>query len=180
MTPMERRRGVSRRALPACLALSVVLTTGGCDVAAMQFGNDHRVTVLEPKMRSTVTTPLTIRWTYKDFELTGPDGSSDPRKGYFGVFVDRAPVPAGKTFAYVAHNDKSCRPQSGCPDAAYLADAHVYATERPEITLETLPFQPGVRDGLEYHTITVVLMDGSGRRIGESAWYVDVRFRRRG
>ena len=177
---MKRRRGASRRAVHAGLALSVLLATAGCDVAAMQFVNDHRVKVVEPKMRSTVRTPLTIRWTYRDFELVGADGSSDPHRGYFGVFVDRAPVPAGKTFAYVAHKDKSCRPQSGCPDAAYLADAHVYATAEPEITLQTLPFQPGVRDGLEYHTITIVLMDGSGRRIGESAWYVDVRFRRRG
>jgi hypothetical protein len=177
---MERRRGASRRAVHACLALCVVLLTGACDVAAMQFVNDHRVTITEPKMRTTVKTPLTVRWTYRDFELVGADGSTDPHKGYFAVFVDRAPVPAGKTLAYVAHNDKSCRPQSGCPDAAYLADAHVYATDEPEITLETLPFQPGVRGGRELHTITVVLMDGAGRRIGESAWYVDVRFRRRG
>lgn len=177
---MIRRPGVSRAAAHTCLALSVVLLTAGCGIAAMQFANDHRITITEPKMRSTVKTPLTIRWRYSDFELVGADGSSDPGKGYFGVFVDRAPVPAGKTFAYIARKDKSCRPQSGCPDAAYLADARVYATDDPEITLQTLPFQPGVRDGLEYHTVTVVLMDGSGRRIGESAWYVDVRFRRRG
>jgi hypothetical protein len=180
MTPMNRWPRASRRALPGCLALTVVLLTAGCDIAAMQFANDHRIKVVEPTMRSTVRTPLTIRWTYKDFELTGADGGTDPHKGYFGVFVDRAPVPAGKTFAYVAHNDKSCRPQSGCPDAAYLADAHVYATDKPEITLETLPFQPGVRGGREEHTITIVLLDGSGHRIGESAWFVDVRFRRRG
>lgn len=177
---MDPRPRASRRALQVCLAMCVVLLAAGCDVAAMQFVNDHRVKVLEPKMRSEVRTPVTIRWSYRDFELTGPDGARDPDRGYFAVFVDRAPVPAGKTLAYIAHKDKSCRPQSGCPDAAYLADAHVYATEEPELTLQTLPFQPGVRDDLEYHTATIVLMDGSGRRIGESAWYVDFRFRRRG
>jgi hypothetical protein len=175
---MSGRPGALRAVARGSVALCLVLLTGGCDIAVMQFVNDHRVHIVEPKMRQSVRTPLTVRWTYQDFQLTGADGTRTPKRGYFGVFVDRAPVPAGKSLAYVAHNDRSCSPQSGCPDAAYLADAHVYATDKPEITLETLPFQPGAEGRNEEHTITVILLDGSGHRIGESAWYVDIRYKR--
>ena len=120
---------------------------------------------------------MTVRWTYDRFTVTGPDGGRDPHRGYFAVFVDRAPVPAGKDLGWLARNDRSCRTVATCPDEQYLADRHVFTTTTPEITFDQLPL-PAFHKGLEDHTITVVLLDGTGHRVGESAWYVDFRLRR--
>jgi hypothetical protein len=37
---------------------------------------------------------------------------------------------------------------------------------------------PTYHKGVEDHEAVIVLIDGTGRRIGESAWYVDFRYRR--
>jgi hypothetical protein len=43
-----------------------------------------------------------------------------------------------------------------------------------------VPNVAGDREKLQQHSITVVLMDTSGHRIGESAWELDVRMARAG
>jgi len=144
----------------------------------LQFRADHRVHVIAPHARSVVQTPLTVRWTYRDFTVTGPDGGHDPRRGYFGVFVDRSPMPAGNDLRWFARNDRSCRAVDGCPDADYLGRRRILTTTSPRVTVDQLDVPPYHR-GLEDHTVVIVLLDGQGRRVGESAWYVDFRVRSR-
>ena len=142
-----------------------------------QFVADHRVHITSPRQRSTVSLPVTVRWSYDDFQVTGPGPGRDSHAGYFGVFVDRTPVPAGKDLKWVARNDQSCRASDGCPGPDYFTTRQIFTTEQPELTFRQLP-KPGSHHGPETHTVTVVLLDSSGHRVGESAWYVDFKLQR--
>lgn len=106
------------------------------------FRIDERVRVIAPEDRAEVTLPLTVRW-----EAQGLEEPS------FGVFVDRAPVRPGKPVV-----------------------AEVTRTDAVFTTAETQVVIPAVAEGEEgkrdRHTATIVLLDGSGRRVGESAWDV--------
>jgi hypothetical protein len=122
---------------------------------------------------------VTVRWRVDGFRITGPDGRATSDAGYFGVFVDTTPIPPGKTVAWVARDDRSCTSVPGCPDETYLADHHTYQTEETSFTMEQLPFLDAY-GGHENHEVTIVLLDGKGRRIGESAWYVAFVYERPG
>jgi hypothetical protein len=125
-----------------------------------------------------VTTPFTLRWTYKDFDVTGPSARRDKNSGYFAVFIDKAPMPSGRGLKWVAKGDRPCEKDPACPNAQYLADHHVFTTTQPELVVQTLP-STNVHTKTERHEVTVVLLDGTGHRIGESAWYVAVNYERK-
>jgi hypothetical protein len=72
--------------------------------------------------------------------------------GTFAVFVDRAPIGPGDPL----------------PDEL---PSGVFATDDTEVVLESLP---AASADDELHTATIVLIDGDGRRVGESAF--DVTF----
>lgn len=170
---MSRRRAT---ALLLCALSATSLTA--CDISRLQFKNDHRLTFEAPKARSKVTTPFTISWTMKDFAATGLDGSTGKDHGVFAVFVDRAPMPVGKDLTWIGHKDTSCKRDPRCPDAEYLAAKGIYITQATSITIETLPPVPdGVGD--ERHYVNVVLLDGTGHRIGETGWYREFKTKRR-
>lgn len=106
-----------------------------------------------------------------------PQGAGQPGKdrGYFAIFVDRAPVRPGQTLLVLA--DKSCRTTPGCFNPQYLAERGVYTTTSTSITLQQVASLNSYQQ-VQLHEVTVVLMDTSGRRIGESAWYIDFRLPR--
>ena len=67
----------------------------------------------------------------------------------------------------------------GCPDPAYFAARDAYVVDRTSFTIERLPDLGRLRGKRrEFHRLTVVLLDGSGDRIGESAFAVDFEVRR--
>ena len=156
------------------MSAALSLLSSGCVAQGLAFRVDERVTIDAPKARSEVSLPVTVRWSVKDFQVVAPGvgGTASEDAGYFGVFVDRTPQPPGKTLAWVARKDRSCRPSDGCPDAEYLAARNIYSTSDTSITFEQLP-RPSDRDKKERHNVTIVLLDAQGRRIGESAFYVD-------
>lgn len=156
----------------------IAIVVSSCNTGWMQYRNDHRITITQPRDRSTVSLPFTVRWTYRDFKVTGPTGERDRKAGYFGVFVDRSPMPAGQHLSWLAKDDPSCTKTDGCPDERYLADRNVFTTTEPELVVTTLP-TTDVRTATERHEVTVILLDGTGRRIGESAWYVAIDYKRR-
>lgn len=169
---MQRRR-VRRLAL-----LVAPLLLGGCQLGQLQFRNDHRLQFLAPEARSRVTTPLTVSWRMKGFDAVGLDGSRDAHRGVFAVFVDAAPMPVGKDLRWLARGDSGCTRDPRCPDAQYLADRGVLLTTASSVRLDVLPrLADGVGD--EQHYVNVVLLDGTGHRIGESAWYLPFRSKRR-
>ena len=138
----------------------------------LAFVKDERLTIVAPDSLSTVTTPVTIDWEVEDFRVTGEDGSSSDDAGYFAVFVDGAPMPPEEDLAWLARDDRRCLETKGCPDRTYFADRGAYSTTETSLTLKHLPDQDAYQ-GHERHEVTIVLLDGTGHRIGESAWYVD-------
>src|SRR6266480_1977503 len=90
------------RLLALVAACSVVVPA--CAGHQYQFVADHRVHISAPRQRSTVTLPVTVRWSFDGFRVTGPDARDDPQARSFAVFVDRTPVPAGKALRWLARN----------------------------------------------------------------------------
>lgn len=174
---MKHAGAMVRPRLLALVCLAVL--AGACVPQGLALVQDDRLEFLTPVARSTVGQPVTIRWRVHDFRITGRDGRAEPDAGYFGVFVDTNPVPPGKPLSWIARDDRRCRSIPGCPDATYLADHRTYATSETSFTLSVLP-DLDTYSGHELHEVTVVLLDGRGRRIGESAWYVDFYFDRPG
>jgi hypothetical protein len=163
----------------AAFAVVVSLLTSGCVAQGLAFRVDDRLTIDAPKSRSEVTLPVTVRWHIEDFNVVDPgsDGSGTDT-GYFAVFVDSTPQPPGKTLAWTARKDRSCRVADGCPDAEYLAARNIYSTSKTEITFDQLP-RPSDENRKERHSVTIVLLDTQGRRIGESAFNVEFVVKRK-
>lgn len=159
----------------AAAGLLGALSLSACDVSQMAFVQDHRVRVVEPADRSTVTLPVTLRWEVDDFGVTGRDGQNSPDAGYFAVFVDRTPIPPGKTLEWYAKEEDSCG-DSACGSVENLA--YIYPTKKMALTLKQLPADDSDRD-LERHEAVIILLDGQGARIGESAFYVRFNFERK-
>jgi hypothetical protein len=113
----------------------------------------------------------------KDFEVTGPNGESRDDAGYFAVFFDSSPVPPGKTLGHVAKDDFVCQNTEGCPDDVYFADRGIYETTETSLTVKRLPDLDAF-EGHETHEVTVILLDGTGRRIGEHAWFTQFLYDR--
>lgn len=139
--------------------LAAVLSIGACGVSGLAFREDTRVEILAPGDRDEVVLPLDVRWSVRDFD------------GTFAVLVDRPPQPPGQPLGWFARNDDQCQVAPGCPDEAYLAERGIFTTRDTEITIERLS-APG-EGRRDLHEITIVLLDGDGRRIGESAWSVE-------
>lgn len=173
---MDRKMSRRPRFWRIAATWTVVATlVTGCDVSSMAFIRDERVQIVEPNDRSSVTLPVTLRWEVRDFTVTDSDGQSSPDSGYFAVFVDRPPIPPGTTLAWFALQDDSCGDQA-CGTVDNLAD--IYTTEKTTLELTRLP-APRQRDDVERHEVVIVLLDGTGRRIGESAFYVRFNFERK-
>lgn len=153
------------------------MAAAGCDTSQMAFTQDHRVHFTTPPSRALVSVPVTVRWTVEGFGIA-PAGSAPPSTGhgYFAVFLDRAPVRPGQSLYVLA--DRSCKKTPGCFNAQYLAGKGVYTTTVPTLTLTSVPSLDSY-EKTQLHEITVVLMDTAGRRIGESAWYLDFRMGKR-
>ena len=141
----------------------------GCVPQGLAFKIDDRLTFQSPKDRATVKLPVTLDWAIRDFEISEPGG--EPRKGagYFAVFVDSSPMPPGKSLSYLARKDNGCRPADGCPDKEYLLVRGIYTTTDTKLVIEQLP-RSSAEDRRERHRATIVLLDASGIRIGESAF----------
>ena len=155
-----------RRAL--VLTVLLALFTSGCAVRGIAFREDDRLSFVSPGDRDEVTLPVTITWEVDDFDV--------PEDGSFGVFVDRAPQPPGKSLEWLARNDNTCRPEDGCPDEEWFAQRDVFRTTETEHTIDRLPARSD--DRRELHEITVVLLDADGRRVGETGWTLELQVER--
>lgn len=158
------------------IVLAMLLATSACRLGSLAFRVDDRVEFVAPENRSTVQLPFDVRWTVEDFTVAGPNGSASDDTGYFAVLLDVSPMPPGEGLAYFARDDDSCQPAQGCPDAAYLADRRIHTTQDTTFTVDALADtrptdRPSAKDD---HEITVLLLNGKGERIGESAFRLTV------
>jgi len=162
----------------ASFLLGALLLVPACIPQGLAFVQDDRLEIVEPDYREKVTLPVTISWEVEDFEITGRNGESREDAGYFAVFFDdETPVPPRKKLEYVAKDDLECQNTPGCPDEVYFADRGIYETTSTSLTVERLPDLDAFQ-GHETHEVTVILLDGTGRRIGESAWWVQFLYDR--
>lgn len=121
----------------------------------MLFRQDHRINIAYPGDFATVGQPLTIRWSARGFNA--------PVDGSYAVFVDRDPMPPGET---VASFDRDSRHRN------------IYVLKSPRLTIAHLDPNAGGSDAeRNHHDITVVLLDSAGRRVGESAGFVQFTVR---
>ncbi len=153
----------------AALATCVLLV--GCSTAGLAFIEDRRVEIVSPDYRQLVDLPVTVDWEVTDEGLQ-QDLASGAR---FGVYVDIDPQPPGEPLEYFARDDPQCRRSITCPDARYLRQRGIHTTTETEMTFGSLPIAPGVdleRGQPDFHEVTLVLLDESGTRIGESAWAI--------
>lgn len=154
---------------------AVLLASAGCRTSGLAFRADQRVEIVTPSNRSEVTLPFDLVWTAKDFRVVGDDGSATDDAGYFGVLIDTSPMPPGEGPSYYARDDENCTAATQCPDVAYLEDRNVYLTRDTTFPVTALQdFRPIDRAGAaDRHEITIVLLNGQNRRIGESAFKVE-------
>lgn len=159
------------RALRLSAVLLAVLLCSGCVSEGLAFRIDDRLTIISPEDREEVTLPVKLRWEIEDFEVVPPGTEVRAGAGFFAVFMDRTPMPPGEDLAWLVRGDESCQRAEGCPDEEYLERLGVYTTTDTELVIDRL--QPdNDASGGERHTATIVLLDGAGERIGESAFEV--------
>jgi hypothetical protein len=175
---------LARTARRTAVAAAALVLTAGCGLTHVQdlsFRVDTRLHFVGLKDRAAVHLPLTIRWRMSDFTVAAP-GSAPPsrRAGYFALFVDQSPIQPGQTLKAICKADPFERGDANCPTATYLEGRLVYPTTGDSVTLDSIPNVPGNKDHKQLHTFVVVLMDTAGRRIGESAWELDLRLPRIG
>jgi hypothetical protein len=175
----ERRTAISWgcRVKRAAAGGVTSLLLSGCALHNLAFVKDDRLRIVSPSEFARVGQPITVAWAMSHFTVTGPDGHDSPDAGYFAVFVDSHPPPGGQPLAELARGDKTCIASRGCPDATYFSSRRIYVTQSTRFTVPSLPPPPlGTGSGDQIHTVTVIPLDGNGRRIGESAYAsVDLR-----
>lgn len=178
----DERSQVRRRARlggAVVAAACCLLLVAGCVPQGLAFRVDDRLTITSPKNRAEVTLPLTVSWEIRDFTVVGPgDATTGSKSGYFAVLIDQAPQPPGKPLSWVARKDRTCRPADGCPDAEYLAARQIFSTTDTQLTFAQLPRPSEDNKHKERHSITVILLDPAGKRIGESAFQIDIIVKR--
>jgi hypothetical protein len=168
---VTRSHPVPRSSRWVALLVAATVLIPGCGVRGLNFVEDERVTITSPRDRAEVTLPLTVTWTARDFAVTGRDGSERPDAGFFGIYVDRAPQPPDQSQAWLVRNDARCKSDPACPDEAFLAQRDIHSATQMSFLIERLP-QPSTNAPRrrEFHEVTIVLLDGRGERIGESAF----------
>jgi hypothetical protein len=164
------------RFIAVVLALPFVLTA--CGVSGLNFKQDKRLTITAPTDRSRVGLPLTVRWEVDDFSVTGRDGSRRADAGYFGVYLDRAPQPPERKQDWLLRDEPRCRGNTTCSSPGVLADARIYSTSETSLTLDNIADLDPESDRRDIHEVTVVLLNGRGERIGESAFIVEFEIER--
>jgi hypothetical protein len=138
-----------RRGL-AVAAIGVLGSTlSGCADGYL-FRNDHRITIDSPASFASVRQPLVVRRTTPDFVA--------PRDGSFAVFFDLAPPPPGETLRNIPPLQKRF--------VRVVDTTHVDAPTYTHDSSTTGPLQ-------DHHEVTVILLDPQGRRISETAGYVE-------
>jgi hypothetical protein len=153
---------------------SAAMLMSACAVSNLNLVNDHRLQFLSPPSRAHLHLPVKLSWTIRDFTATPPGtGAVSRDHGYFAIFVDRSPIGPGEDLRSIAKNDAACKRIRGCPDARYYNGLQIYTTAQTSFVLDHVNNLPGSREKQQLHEVTVILLDASGHRISESAWYRD-------
>jgi hypothetical protein len=152
--------------------LTGLMLVTGCAVHGLDFQSDGRVSFVTPKDRATLALPFKVQWT-ADVNLADDPGNND-RIRSFAVLVDRVPPPPGDTLASMFANDDSCRTTASCGDPKYLATRGIRVTTATDISVDQV-YSDAREHRPQWHTVTIVFLDGAQRRVGESAFRLDFK-----
>lgn len=142
----------------AVLGIATSVLASACAVNGLSFVEDTRLQILEPQENEEVTVPFTVDWKVDDYD------------GVFVVFFDRSPMRPGQDLRSLVPEGDPCRGESGCPDAAWLADRNIYVTDANSLVIEALPDRRDTNRAKDRHDLTIVFLDENGQRDGESAF----------
>lgn len=151
------------------LAIAVVVLTA-CSAQGIALETNRSLTLLAPTDGGTVAMPFSVQWRVDNAALRQQLASGARR---LAIFFDRSPMPPGETFHAVA--DKECRQTPGCPDTAYLTDRDIFVATASSLPLSSfqvddLPDTRTPHQRKDQHQLTIVVVDASGRRVGEAAF----------
>lgn len=138
--------------------LLLVATMSGCATNGLSFVQDDRISIVSPADNAELTLPLQVEWKARDFD------------GFYAVFFDRSPMRPGQSLQSLVPDNDPCRTQDACPDAAWLAERHIFVTETTLLQVPQLPDRRENNRSKDRHEIVIVLLDASGTRIGESVF----------
>jgi len=146
---------------------------GACAFQVSGFRLDQRLTFIAPHNYQVVSLPVTISWEIRDFTPTARRSSvPTPGAGYFALFVDQTPIAPGQTMDAVAAGDNTCDIHMGCPNAQYLAEHQIYTTAKTSFSLQQVATLPNDPYKQQLHQVTIVLLNATGHRIGQSSWTI--------
>jgi hypothetical protein len=138
--------------------------------APLTFVPDRRLSMVSPDEEEEVGLPLAVAWKVEDFPRTGGNR--------FGVFVDTDIPSPGKTVRLRVCSTREQLPPAPGEFRGVCSDQRkkIFFTTETSFTLEC--FEPRFNLGarrLNDHRVTVILLDGANRRVGEAAASVPFR-----
>ena len=158
----------------AALALFALLGAPGCGLAQVDapisFRADHRLDITSPEPESTLDVPVRIAWDVDDFD-TSADGN------HFAVYVDRVPLGPNDVFRRRVCSQGERKPvalgevRRPCRDD----DETILETTDTSVVLDCMQPRRGSDRQRHRHTVSVILLDGSGNRAGHAVSTVTFR-----
>lgn len=141
----------SRLFFSAVLLVGIGLGATGC-AGGLAFRENKALAITVPAENELVSEPLIVEWTM------------DPKPanlGGFAVFLDRFPMPPGKSIETFKLDNR----------------INIFTTDSPDamtVQIDALEGRNGVAKAIrDRHELTVVPLDRAGRRIGEHAKRVE-------
>jgi hypothetical protein len=166
-------RPAGRRARAAALMVVLAVFASGCALRGLAFVKDSRLALVGFPDRSHIVLPHDVTWRFTG-ALADPATAPPGAPVAFAVLVDWTPPPPGRSLASLLASDPTCRRTGGCP-AGYLARNRIYVTTDTTFHLANVSTGTDRNERRSFHELTVVLVDASGRRVGETA--ASTRFR---
>lgn len=125
--------------------------------------------IVSPAQHAKISLPVRLAWKTKNFKVVERSTSERTDRGYFGIFVDRAPQPPGEHIEWFFERESSCEPVTICLTPDRLAAEGIFTARRASFVFADISRRPDAARGQQdFHDVTVVLLDPGGRRIGES------------
>jgi hypothetical protein len=138
--------------------------------APLSFLPDRRLSMVAPEEEQQVGLPLVVRWKVEDFPVT--DGN------HFGVFVDTDIPSPDKTVRLRVCTSREQLPPAPGEFRGICKDQRQKIFFTTDTSYELQCFEPRFNLGarrLNDHRVTVILLDGQNRRVGEAAASVPFR-----
>ncbi|MHB8465749.1 MAG: hypothetical protein ACYDD7_13075 [Acidimicrobiales bacterium] len=153
MTRRVRVLAVALAATSAALALSA------CNGVDPLLKRGKAVTFRAPRNGAAVTLPVTVRWS-----------GTLPRGGSYGVMIDAAPPPPGKSIWSLVSDKVGCFSVQLCHTEQNLQAHGADFTSASSYEFSDTTFATGSRRG--HHEVTIVILDRDLRRVDENAYTV--------